>query len=77
MTDSAAPPQSTKPISPCIQVCTLDEKVCIGCGRTIDDVIEWTRLSDAQKWVVIEQSKQRREQRQNCHQEGLNHGSKR
>lgn len=64
MTDHAAP-LSAKPTSPCIQVCTLDDdQVCIGCGRNIDEVIAWTRLTDAQKWVVLTQSAQRKAQRE-------------
>jgi predicted Fe-S protein YdhL (DUF1289 family) len=78
MTDPAAPTLSSKPVSPCVQVCVLDDdQVCIGCGRTVDDVIAWTRLTDAQKWLVLEQSAQRREQRKNSIQEVTDHGPKR
>jgi predicted Fe-S protein YdhL (DUF1289 family) len=81
MTDPAAPPLPTKPVSPCIQVCTLDDdQVCIGCGRTVDDIIAWTRLTDPQKWDVIARSAQRksdRAQQVNLENEVLNHGSKR
>ena len=31
--------------SPCNQVCTLDrDDVCLGCGRTIDEIAAWGTL---------------------------------
>jgi predicted Fe-S protein YdhL (DUF1289 family) len=34
---------STKTKSPCVGICVLDkERVrCIGCGRTIEEIINW------------------------------------
>lgn len=32
--------------SPCVLRCALDpEGVCTGCGRTVDEIIAWTRMS--------------------------------
>ena len=32
--------------SPCTGVCTLDRhEVCVGCGRTIDEIAEWGAAS--------------------------------
>ena len=29
-------------LSPCIKVCKLsDDKICVGCGRTIDEIMNW------------------------------------
>jgi predicted Fe-S protein YdhL (DUF1289 family) len=81
MTDSTAPQLPAKPASPCIQVCTLDDdQVCIGCGRTVDDIIAWTRLSDEEKWTVLAQSAERRTERaqhMNLDQEVFRNGPKR
>jgi predicted Fe-S protein YdhL (DUF1289 family) len=81
MTDPSAPPLPTKPASPCIQVCTLDDdQVCIGCGRTVDDIIAWTRLTDTEKWTVLAQSAERRSaraQHTNLEQEVFRYGPKR
>ncbi|HUD96566.1 MAG TPA: DUF1289 domain-containing protein [Woeseiaceae bacterium] len=42
------------PPSPCINNCTLDdESVCLGCHRTIGEIIDWSRMSAAQQWQVI------------------------
>jgi predicted Fe-S protein YdhL (DUF1289 family) len=43
------------PVSPCINVCVLDDRnVCQGCRRTIDEIAGWGRMSAAEQWVVIE-----------------------
>ena len=41
--------------SPCVSVCVLDPEgtVCIGCGRTLDEVAAWSELSDAQRREVV------------------------
>jgi predicted Fe-S protein YdhL (DUF1289 family) len=33
--------------SPCVKICTLDARsgLCLGCGRTIDEIAQWTTMS--------------------------------
>lgn len=39
--------------SPCIGICRVDgQDVCVGCGRTIDEITQWSR-SDAARRVQI------------------------
>jgi len=40
--------------SPCTSVCRMDEATgwCLGCLRTIDEIIAWSTLDDAGKRVV-------------------------
>lgn len=33
-------------ISPCISICTLDDKTCTACGRTTDEIAEWRGAND-------------------------------
>lgn len=36
--------------SPCNQQCKLNnEKICIGCERTLYEIINWSKLSDEEK----------------------------
>lgn len=36
--------------SPCVRNCTLDdEHVCLGCGRTIDEIMEWSVASEERR----------------------------
>jgi hypothetical protein len=41
--------------SPCIKICTLDVRsgLCLGCGRTVDEITRWTALSDAERARVM------------------------
>lgn len=41
--------------SPCIKICTLDvdAKVCVGCGRTIDEIAGWARMSDSERQRIM------------------------
>ncbi len=41
--------------SPCVGICSatsLGDEVCIGCGRTANEVIEWNTLTDEQKIII-------------------------
>lgn len=45
--------------SPCINVCRMDPAsgYCEGCWRTIDEIVQWSTLSDTDKrtvWAAIE-----------------------
>ncbi|WP_291066740.1 DUF1289 domain-containing protein [Hydrogenophaga sp.] len=45
--------------SPCVSVCELDEALgrCKGCWRTLQEIGQWTQLSDAERlevWAQIE-----------------------
>jgi uncharacterized protein len=41
--------------SPCVKICTLDARsgLCLGCGRTIDEIARWTAMSAAERARVI------------------------
>ena len=46
------PPRAV--MSPCIQVCVLnDDQLCIGCRRRIDEIVGWPRMNRAQKLAVL------------------------
>jgi predicted Fe-S protein YdhL (DUF1289 family) len=39
--------------SPCISVCRYQDEVCVGCGRTVDEVVEWYDMTDDEKQAVL------------------------
>ena len=42
------------PVSPCINVCVLDEhRTCTGCRRSLEEIAQWGRMSAAEQWAVI------------------------
>ncbi len=47
--------------NPCIQVCTLDdEKICIGCYRSAEEIRGWHTMTDEQKLQVLVNIEERR-----------------
>jgi len=46
--------------SPCVKNCCLDENdVCLGCGRTVQEVIDWGDAEDKVKLKILLASKKR------------------
>ena len=39
--------------SPCISVCRYENEVCVGCGRTVDDITNWYDMTDDEKQAVL------------------------
>jgi hypothetical protein len=41
--------------TPCIKICTLDARsgLCLGCGRTVDEISRWTTMSAAERTRVM------------------------
>jgi predicted Fe-S protein YdhL (DUF1289 family) len=63
MTPDSAPhvDSQARVASPCIKVCVLDARnVCVGCGRTIEEITTWSRLTPEQQRLVCERAAQRR-----------------
>jgi len=47
MIDTAVP-------SPCVDICRLDAAgLCVGCRRTIDEIVEWPRASEARRREIL------------------------
>ncbi|MEM9386344.1 MAG: DUF1289 domain-containing protein [Pseudomonadota bacterium] len=59
--------QSTNPTrtaaqvkSPCIGVCELDvEGICLGCGRSGEEITVWSRATHALRQEIVERASQR------------------
>ncbi|MDN3517000.1 DUF1289 domain-containing protein [Aquisalimonas lutea] len=47
---------SSYPESPCVGLCQMDgeRRHCLGCGRTLDEIASWSRMSVAQKREVLQ-----------------------
>jgi hypothetical protein len=48
-------PQPAAPVaSPCNQVCVLDaQQVCVGCGRTLQEIAEWSRAGGERRRQIV------------------------
>ena len=43
--------------SPCVKICSLEDGVCIGCGRTQDEIREWVIMTENQREEIMERLK--------------------
>jgi len=41
--------------TPCVKICTLDARMglCLGCGRTIDEIARWTSMTASERAQVM------------------------
>ncbi|MFC3093447.1 DUF1289 domain-containing protein [Alteromonas sediminis] len=50
--------------SPCIRLCTLDDQdVCVGCNRSIDEIVSWHHASQIEKQAILSRAKIRESNR--------------
>lgn len=40
--------------SPCVNVCAVADGMCVGCGRTLNEVASWQSMSEADRADVLE-----------------------
>ncbi|MGH8371890.1 MAG: DUF1289 domain-containing protein [Gammaproteobacteria bacterium] len=51
--------------SPCIRNCCLDEhEICLGCGRSLDEIRDWGSASDSERQRILDQAAARRAERE-------------
>ena len=51
--------------SPCVRNCCLDENnVCMGCGRSLQDIVAWGTASADDKAAILARSRERRQDRE-------------
>ncbi|WP_343125957.1 DUF1289 domain-containing protein [Rubritalea profundi] len=42
-------------MSPCSNNCNLgDDQICLGCHRSIDEIIDWSNMGTDQKMKILE-----------------------
>jgi predicted Fe-S protein YdhL (DUF1289 family) len=47
--------------SPCVRNCCLDEQdICIGCGRSLEEICGWTNVDNAGKARILALAESRR-----------------
>ncbi|MBB4641303.1 DUF1289 domain-containing protein [Rhizorhapis suberifaciens] len=48
--------------SPCNRICTMDERTgwCLGCWRTIDEIVEWGSATEKRKREILELLEERK-----------------
>jgi predicted Fe-S protein YdhL (DUF1289 family) len=47
--------------SPCVRNCCLnDEDICLGCFRTLAEVLRWSSADQAERAQIVQNAKQRK-----------------
>jgi predicted Fe-S protein YdhL (DUF1289 family) len=47
-------PRAAMPASPCVRNCCLDgDDVCLGCGRSLDEILAWHRADAAGREAIL------------------------
>jgi uncharacterized protein len=43
--------------TPCVQICVVDPRsnLCIGCGRTLDEIARWGGLEEPERRAIMDQ----------------------
>lgn len=43
--------------TPCLKVCLVSDRTsqCIGCGRTIEEIAAWSRLTEPERLAIMAQ----------------------
>jgi uncharacterized protein len=50
--------------SPCVRNCCLDDdNVCMGCGRSLGEIVAWGTASDEEKAAILARSRERARKR--------------
>ncbi|MFT5720654.1 MAG: putative Fe-S protein YdhL (DUF1289 family) [Motiliproteus sp.] len=56
--------------SPCIRNCCLDDQdICVGCVRTLDEILQWGAADDRRKSQILEAILERKKARLTCLEE--------
>lgn len=50
--------------SPCVKICVIhpDSRLCTGCLRSLDEIAQWSRMSDAERGAIMAALPARRSQ---------------
>lgn len=40
-------------VTPCRSICNIVEGVCIGCGRSREEIVKWNTYTDDERLVVM------------------------
>ena len=38
--------------SPCVNICTIKDDLCIGCGRTLEEIANWTAMTNDERKLI-------------------------
>ena len=61
-------------VSPCVQICKIEDGKCIGCGRTSNQITNWMKYTDDERMKIMKELGYGKRKSKNTH--GLRHRRK-
>lgn len=58
--------------SPCVNICKLEDNICQGCFRSIEEISNWTTYTDQEKKLVLELASIRKIQKEHTMEDWIN-----
>jgi predicted Fe-S protein YdhL (DUF1289 family) len=49
----------SEPASPCVNICRMENDICQGCGRRIEEIAAWPTASATARRIIIAAAKVR------------------
>ena len=43
--------------TPCRSICHMENDICLGCGRTLEQIAQWLYITDEEREQVLDQLK--------------------
>lgn len=45
--------------TPCLKICVMDRAsgLCVGCGRTMPEIVGWLRMSEAERLAIMAEAR--------------------
>ena len=40
--------------TPCVRICVMEHDLCIGCGRTLDEIATWGSMPEPQRRAIMD-----------------------
>ncbi|WP_116643903.1 DUF1289 domain-containing protein [Salinivibrio sp. HTSP] len=40
-------------LTPCIGHCRREEDICLGCKRTLDEIVRWGKMTDTEREIIM------------------------
>mgnify|MGYP001323606374 CR=1 FL=1 len=45
--------------SPCVSICKLKDDLCIGCGRSLDEIRKWKSMKRPERMTTLKRADER------------------
>jgi predicted Fe-S protein YdhL (DUF1289 family) len=41
-------------VSPCLNVCKIENNICVGCQRTLEQISNWSKMTDEERKKIMQ-----------------------